>query len=292
MYIGCKEAETFVKKHDIDYSLACWTLPSSIYTLWLKLRLNKPYGVWILGSDVNVYAKFPILNQLTVIALKKAQTTFSNSYWLINIVEKLSGRECKYMDAITDFNVSNVKKANLEKNVFNFMFAGSIRKVKGVDVLVRAAYYLKLKTSDFKIHILGDGPIKPQVVKYVSENNLSENVIFYGVVSKEIVASYMKSADSLVVSSRAESIPLVIVEASRVGLPTISTDVGDDRMVIERYKVGLICKNKDPEDMAKIMYEAIKEGKGFRKSRQAGLAKLAKSRSQKIAVATFLKNVN
>ena len=121
---------------------------------------------------------------------------------------------------------------------------------------------------------------------------MSSNVIFHGVVSKETVASFMKSADALVVSSRAESIPLVIIEASRVGLPTISTDVGDDRLVIEKYKIGLICKNEDPIDMAKVMLKALKQGKSFRKDRQSGLKKLAKSRSQKIAVATFIKEIN
>src|SRR6266404_9363949 len=142
MYIGSREAEIFVKKNKIDYCLACWTLPSSIYTLWLKIKLGKPYGVWILGSDVNVYAKFPILRQLTVMALKKAETRFSNSYWLINIVSKLSERKCEYMDAITDFNVGSVKNKKLNNNVFNFMFAGSIRKVKGVDILVKATFEL------------------------------------------------------------------------------------------------------------------------------------------------------
>src|SRR5258708_3986273 len=160
MYIGCREAEIFIKENKIDYSLACWTLLSSIYTLWLKLRLNKPYGVWILGSDVNVYAKLPILKQLTVMALKKAKTRFSNSYWLINIVEKFSNKKCVYMDAITDFSVGNVKKRKLNNHVFNFMFAGSIRKVKGVDILVKAASELKKETSEFALHILGDGPIK------------------------------------------------------------------------------------------------------------------------------------
>ena len=292
MYIGCRGAEKFVKENKIDYSLACWTLPASIYTLWLKIKLDKPYGVWILGSDVNIYAKFPILKQLTVMALKKAKTRFANSYWLINIVEKFSGKKCVYMDAITDFNVNNVKKKKLDSNVFNFMFAGSIRKVKGVDVLVKAALELKERNPNFVVHILGDGPIKSEVEGYVTKNDLTKNVIFYGVVNKEIVASFMKSADALIVSSRAESIPLVIVEAARVGLPTISTDVGDDRIVIEKYKIGLVCKNEDPIDMAKTMFKAMKEGKNFRKKRQLGLKELSKSRSQKIAVATLLKEID
>src|SRR5579859_748949 len=85
MIVGCREAESFARKNKIEYSLACWTLPSSIYTLWLNIKLGIPYGVWILGSDVNIYAKFPIIRQLTIMALKKAQTRFANSYWFINI---------------------------------------------------------------------------------------------------------------------------------------------------------------------------------------------------------------
>ncbi len=290
--VGCVRAEKFAKENNINYVLACWTMPSSIYALWISMRLKVPYAVWILGSDLNIYARMPILRQLTILSLRKAKKCFSNSYWLINSTQKLCGRKCDYMDAITDFDVSKIKKRKLNSRVFNFLFAGSIRKVKGVDILVRAAFELKNKSFDFTIHILGDGPMRAEIERYVEENNLAQNVIFYGVVDKNTVASFMKSADSLVVSSRMESIPLVIVEAARAGLPTISSDVGDDKRVINEFRTGLVCKNEDPVDMARAMYLAMNEGEKFRIKRKFGLQRLAKSRSQKIAVATFLREMN
>lgn len=289
--VGCREAENFAIKNKINYCLACWTLPASIYTLWLNIKLGIPYGVWILGSDVNIYAKFPILRQLTIMALNRAQTRFANSYWFINIVEKLVGKKCVYMDAITEFEVNNVKKRKLNSKTFNFLYAGSIRKVKGVDILVRAVDNLQSKKTNFHVHILGDGPIKKNVERFVKKNNLTNFITFYGVVSKETVAAFMKSADTLIVSSRAESIPLVIVEAARAGLPTISSDVGDDRRVIEKYRIGLVCKNNDPQDMARVMLRAMKEGSKFKKTRQKGLIKLSKDRSQKVAVSTLLSTI-
>lgn len=289
--VGSREAVKFASENKVDYVLACWTIPSSIYALYINRKLKIPYSVWILGSDVNIYGKLPILRQLTILALRRARKRFSNSYWLINATQKLCGKECDYMDAMTDFDVSRVHPKKLEKNVFNFLFAGSIRPVKGVDILVKAAFELRKVTSDFVIHILGDGPMKVELEQYVSKNNLNENVIFYGVVGKDVVASFMKSVDSLVVSSRMESIPLVIIEAARVGLPTISTDVGDDKRVINEFGIGLICKREDPVDMARVMHKAIKQGNEFKSSRKVGLRKLAKSRSQKKTVETFLKEV-
>ncbi|MEK7526568.1 MAG: glycosyltransferase [Patescibacteria group bacterium] len=293
LIVGCKEAEDFYKDNEVDYILSAWVIPSAFYALWLNIKYKVPYGVWILGSDVNMYAKLPILRQLTVLALRKATHRFANSYWLISVVENLSGKVCEYMDAITKFDdISKVKAQKLNEKVFNFLFVSRLEKVKGPDVLIAACKELKKNTNNFHLHSLGDGSMRKSLEEKVRQWGLEKQITFHGVASKQQVASFMKAADALVVASRHESIPLVMVEASRAGLATVTTDVGDCRIAIEKYDIGFVAKNEDPQDLAVAMNKAIQEGKNFNTNRAKGLQSLAKSRSQAKAVSILITEVD
>lgn len=291
MFYGCRQAKEFVKINGIDYCLAAWVIPSAIFAWWVNRQTGIPYYVWALGSDVNKYTKMPVLRQFAIVALRKARGRFANSYWLIGIVKELSGKNCKYMDAITNFEVSKSKPAKLKRNVFNFLFVGRLEPVKGPDVLVNACGELMRKRNDFVLHVLGDGSMKNSLEDLVKNRGLGKYVKFYGNADREKVGSFMKAADCLMVTSRTESIPLVMVEAARVGLATISTDVGDCRRAINKYGIGLVARNEDSVDVSRAMTKAMVEGKDFKRKRKEGLKQLAKDRSQKVAVKTLLTEI-
>ena len=78
MVIGCKKAYFFANKNKLDYCLAVWALPSSVYTYFIKKKLGIPYAIWCLGSDINKYAKLPILRQLIIVSLSRVPSVQVN----------------------------------------------------------------------------------------------------------------------------------------------------------------------------------------------------------------------
>jgi len=140
------------------------------------------------------------------------------------------------MDAVTDFKVKGIKPLRLDRKVFNFLFVSRLEMVKGPDVLIEACKYLKMNTDNFNLHVIGDGSMRSKLAKNISRWELVGNVFLHGIAGKEEVISYMKGADCLMVTSRHESIPLVMVEAARCGLASIATDVGDCRRVMENIR--------------------------------------------------------
>lgn len=288
MWVGCKEADAFIRENNIDFCLAAWTIPSSLYTLYINKRHRIPYSVWILGSDLNIYAKLPILKQLMSYSLSQAKVRFSNSYWLIENVKRITGKDCRYMAAITNFDLEKVKPEKLPQGVFNFLFVARLEKVKGPDVLVKACIELRKIRNDFVLHILGDGTMRLELERMVKKFGIKNNVIFYGNADKEKIGSFMKAADSLVVASRAESLPLVMVEAARAGLPSIATDVGDCRRAIEGYKIGYVAESENPKSLSEIMARVMNEKEVFKKTRRAGLVRIVKDFSQEKTVKYFL----
>lgn len=85
-------------------------------------------------------------------------------------------------------------------------------------------YYFK----DAKLHhpelvflIVGDGPAKKELEKTASELNISDNVIFTGMVSPGDVTQYYQLADIFVSASTSETQGLTYIEASANGLPLL-----------------------------------------------------------------------
>lgn len=85
--------------------------------------------------------------------------------------------------------------------------------------------------------------------KYVKENGLEENVIFTGFVSN--IENYLRKADILIIASKIESYPGVIVEAMANNVPILSTPVGGvPELLIDGYN-GLVIEGYCAESIYK-----------------------------------------
>ncbi len=290
IFNGSYMARKFVDDNAIDICLACWALPSSIFAWWAKKTIGVQYASWSLGSDVNKYTNYPILGTIIKKVITDADLRFANSYLLLDKVKQISGKDCKFLPAITNINVS-APKVKLPKNKYNFLFVGRLEKVKGPDLLIEACNLLVKTETDFTVNILGGGSMDGQL-KDVSSKVLSKNVYFQGWADEKKVAGFMKSSDCLVISSRSESLPLVLLEAAKFALPVISTDVGDCKRIIEKYKIGLVSRKDSAENLSHQMSLMMRDYKKIIKKSTRGFANLSKDFSQEITAKNFLQEVN
>lgn len=76
-----------------------------------------------------------------------------------------------------------------------------------------------------RLLILGDGPLRAALVGRTQELGLVDRVVFTGIVSD--TSEHYPTMDALAMSSDTEQMPLAILEAMGMGLPVVSTDVGD-----------------------------------------------------------------
>lgn len=104
----------------------------------------------------------------------------------------------------------------------DFVFIGELRHLKGVDVLLRALRALADKRPVSAV-IVGAGPDQAQFHTLARELGLDGVVRFPGAMPARQAFGLGRC---LVVPSRAESFPYVILEAGAARLPVIATDVG------------------------------------------------------------------
>lgn len=108
---------------------------------------------------------------------------------------------------------------------------------KGQDILIKILSQEKWKKRPLKVAIIGTGPDE-QALKELADLLGASNVSFYGEVND--IYEIWKDAHALVVPSRAEGLPLVIVEAMMAGRPVITTDVGGNKEFLEEGVTGFI----------------------------------------------------
>jgi glycosyltransferase involved in cell wall biosynthesis len=105
----------------------------------------------------------------------------------------------------------------------DLVFVGELRVLKGVDVLIRAINLLAQQRRGPSATIVGEGPDRAAFEAQVRAQGLAERVQFVG--AKPARAAFALGR-LLVVPSRAESLPYIVLEAAAAGVPLIATGVG------------------------------------------------------------------
>lgn len=142
----------------------------------------------------------------------------------------------------------DIKRADQVKKLpakYTFYCAGSITKRKGQELIIRAFNRLSVEEkSQFNITFLGDGAEKTRLENLVKTYKIDKQIFFEGFVND--VTSYLMKSNGFILTSYDEGLPIAIIEALRLGLPIISTNVGGiPEMVEDKFNGILIEPNED-----------------------------------------------
>ncbi len=157
-----------------------------------------------------------------------------------------------------DQNASR-SKLGLAKDKKIIFSVGSIIHRKGFDLTIRALNDIKQNQGldGLKFYIGGsvghEGDYTQELMALIAKYSLEETVIFPGQISNSDLPLWYNAADIFVLSSRGEGSPNVLTEALACGTPSVVTDVGASKEVLDSEKGQGICV--PPDD-----YEAIRDG--------------------------------
>jgi glycosyltransferase involved in cell wall biosynthesis len=110
-----------------------------------------------------------------------------------------------------------------------------------LDVLLEAWSVLQSSFPNARLSVVGDGAIRADYEAQALNLGLGERVRFLGAVPPgPCVYDLMSTHDLLVLPSRREGLPRVLIEAMAVGLPCISTNVcGAGELLAEEDRVAI-----------------------------------------------------
>jgi glycosyltransferase involved in cell wall biosynthesis len=134
----------------------------------------------------------------------------------------------------------------------DLVFVGELRHLKGVDVLITAIALLARDGRSVTATIVGDGPDR---VTFEAEAAAQVNGVVRFVGAKPARAAFALGR-LLIVPSRAESLPYVVLEAAAAGLPLLATKVGGIPEILGPDAADLVPPG-DPAALARAIGGAL-----------------------------------
>jgi glycosyltransferase involved in cell wall biosynthesis len=108
---------------------------------------------------------------------------------------------------------------------FSLLAVGRLHAVKDHAFLVRACAELHARGVDFECSIAGEGPERRHLEFLIRKSGLKNRVELLGHVTREQMDSLYDRADVVVLTSRSEGIPLVLMEAMARGKIVLAPDI-------------------------------------------------------------------
>lgn len=205
-------------------------------------------------------SKYPILNKILTPIFKHTYTDaiacsevsgkwlFGESHFTI-LPNAINVDKFKY-DSMMRNNIR--KELAIAENEFVVGHIGKFMDAKNHEFLIEvfASYHLRHKNS--KLLLVGDGPWRQKIEKWVSESGCADAIILTGLRSD--ISSIVQAFDVFVFPSIYEGLPLSVIEAQSSGLPClISSNVSST------VKVGRDSILKDLSDGIESWAEAIEQ---------------------------------
>jgi glycosyltransferase involved in cell wall biosynthesis len=134
----------------------------------------------------------------------------------------------------------------------DFLFVGELRHLKGVDVMLAALAQVRARRTVTAV-IVGAGPDAAKYTREAAKNGLDSAVTFKGPMPAR---EAFRVGRTLVVPSRAESLPYIVLEAAAAGLPLLASDVGGIPEIVAGSDTNLLPPG-DPEALAHAMLEVL-----------------------------------
>lgn len=126
---------------------------------------------------------------------------------------------------------------------------------KGLIYLLDAVRDLFKTRNDFHVLIVGDGPLKEELIKKSKEYGISDYIDFLGYRSD--IPELLQVIDIYVLPSIFEGLPLALLEAMAAKKAIIATDVGDNKKVLKDGISSIIIPSRASADIKKSIEEMM-----------------------------------
>jgi glycosyltransferase involved in cell wall biosynthesis len=133
---------------------------------------------------------------------------------------------------------SEFDPVTLADDATDVVYVGEFRHIKGADLLIDAVARLRADGRPLTLTLAGDGEETAALKAQVQRLNLGEAVRFIG----HVKARYgFSKGRLLVVPSRGDSMPYVVIEAAAAGIPMVAANVGGIPEIFDSYTNALFA---------------------------------------------------
>lgn len=264
MFAACWRVPQLVKAKQIDVLVVFFSLPCGPIG-WLTRRLCKtPYVISLRGGDVpgterRTQLLQRLLTPLRRTVLRNAQAIVANSRGLADLSRNYDPFHLEVIGNGVDTDFFSPLSQPKESII---LFAGRFQEQKNLFALLTAfAKARKGRTMEWRLCLVGDGPLHHTLEQYASELDINHLVIWMGWLDKTRLREAYRNARIFVNPSLYEGMPNTVLEAMACGLPVIASRVPGNDELIQHEVTGLLFDLHQPEQLTMQLMRLIENEK-------------------------------
>jgi glycosyltransferase involved in cell wall biosynthesis len=221
----------------LAHGMPCERCREGRYYHCLFNRCTKDSALKSLVNTVEMYVHHRMLH-----IYDKMDTYISPSRFLQEKVREMGLRgEIVYLPNFVDVEKFIPSYEGEEESI---IYVGRLSHEKGIATLMDA-----VKDSRVTLKVIGDGPLKKELVSKVQEERI-DNVVFLGYkTGRELHDEIRKSLFLVIPSEWYENNPRTVIEAFALGKPVIGARIGGIPELVKDWETGLTFTSGDARDL-------------------------------------------
>ena len=136
---------------------------------------------------------------------------------------------------------------------------GNLIASKKVDVVIRAFESIKGKDNRLRLVVIGDGPEMNRLRSLAQQLLIEDRVVFTGQLAPDQVVKQLAESLLLVLASKSEGRPNVVLEAMAAGVPVVASDIGGVRELLGNNERGLLFPAGDVAQLARCINIVVED---------------------------------
>jgi glycosyltransferase involved in cell wall biosynthesis len=259
------------KRYDINHSH--FILPDGFNAHRIKRETGLPYVITAHGSDVPGYNPHQVRLIHRMVSPLWGEITREASALVCpsrSLQELVAERDPGLRTSLLPYGFDVGRYRYSDNRQRRILVVSRLLRRKGVQYLLRAVEGLPLR---HEIHIVGDGPYKPALLKLAARTHTS--VTFHGWLdnrSTELDRLY-ETSDIFVLPSDKENLPVALMEAMDAGLAIVTTSgTGCSEVVGD---TGILVEPRDPDGLRAALESLVHDPERVRQLGRAARDRLA-----------------
>lgn len=217
-----------------DAVLGYWVHPDAAVGLRFARELGIPTAAFSGGSDLLIITKDPARQKVVSAVLKNVEAVFTDGQHLRDAAVRLGASPERvhpfYRGVDGEYFHPGDRAAaraqlGIPADARMLLTVGNMVHVKGFDILLQALV-LAGDAAPWQVYMIGDGPLRSSLMEQVRDLGLSSRVKFIGRIPHNDLADWFRASNRMVLPSRSEGVPNVLLETMACGVPFIATSVG------------------------------------------------------------------
>lgn len=202
--------------------------------------------VWLIGSDVMLHGQKGVLKWIFYRSLMMCDLILIMGNKMRLFLEGIPSSKIFEMQSYIDPEVFRIDPS--EEKDWDIGFIGNLVDVKNVEIILGAVAINFRNGKPFRMLIVGEGPRRAKLEAISSELGISDLVTFWG--GSRDISALINRTRLIILSSKSEGLPAILLESAFCGTPSISSDVGEVAEEFKQYKCCEVVKPTTAEAFA------------------------------------------